>query len=632
MSNAEVSRAPATRPIIGLPIIGLLVAWILVCAFALWLRVDAIRGFWLIDADDHLRLVQVRDWMAGQSWFDVTQYRFEPPAGASMHWSRLVDLPLAAGIGLLTPLLGSVEAERVTLIMVPLLLLGLTMVFVFMIARRVMGGGGAVLAAALISIAPPVLLQLLPLRIDHHGWQLAMAALALLGLLLRDARVSGGVGGLAMATWMHVSIEALPLAVAAGAILGIRYIRAASERERLYAYLAALLAGSLLLFAATHLPTRWWAPYCDAVSPVYLLPLASATIIVLAGSRLPWLDRWPARALLLGGAAAIAGGVLLGVNPSCAASPFATLHPLVYRYWYLNVAEGLPIWRQPLSQAAMLLWLPLVGGFGTALALRNAGDDEGRRNWLTIGLLLAAAFLVSLSVFRAGGVSQLYALPGCAYFIIHFVRRAQRSTRPLVRVVVSAAVVLLPLPVMPAAAIKAFQPGTGAADKEWNECADARQLRPLASMPKARFLAPLNIGPALLHYTRHATIAGSYHRSNLAIRDMMVAFMSPPEQAEKIVRARGLDHVLICTTGAEAPMYGKDRRNSLIARLLRGQTPQWLEPVPLHAKGGVRVWRVRPVAVIALTRYPDQQRVQRVHSSRLDRRTTLRPERLYHRR
>ena len=39
---------------------------------------------------------QVRDWMAGQSWFDVVQHRLNPPLGVDMHWSRLVDAPIAA--------------------------------------------------------------------------------------------------------------------------------------------------------------------------------------------------------------------------------------------------------------------------------------------------------------------------------------------------------------------------------------------------------------------------------------------------------------------------------------------------------------------------------------------------------
>src|SRR5690606_39616972 len=47
------------------------------------------------DNDDVMRLVQVRDLLAGQGWFDLTQYRLGLDGGTLMHWSRLVDLPIA---------------------------------------------------------------------------------------------------------------------------------------------------------------------------------------------------------------------------------------------------------------------------------------------------------------------------------------------------------------------------------------------------------------------------------------------------------------------------------------------------------------------------------------------------------
>ena len=54
------------------------------------------------DPDDALRLAQVRDLIAGQSWFDLHQYRIDPlNGGVLMHWSRIVDVPLAALILLL---------------------------------------------------------------------------------------------------------------------------------------------------------------------------------------------------------------------------------------------------------------------------------------------------------------------------------------------------------------------------------------------------------------------------------------------------------------------------------------------------------------------------------------------------
>src|SRR3546814_17926766 len=77
--------------------------WLLLLALfwlaaAIWLvsqKWAAIKGLALPDTDDNLRLQQVRDWLGGQGWFDLRQHRMLPPEGADIHWSRLVDLPLA---------------------------------------------------------------------------------------------------------------------------------------------------------------------------------------------------------------------------------------------------------------------------------------------------------------------------------------------------------------------------------------------------------------------------------------------------------------------------------------------------------------------------------------------------------
>ena len=68
--------------------------------------VTSFRAGEMLSTDDAMRLVEVRDFLAGQGWFDLTQYRLSPPDGVPMHWSRLIDLPLAALIGALTPPLG----------------------------------------------------------------------------------------------------------------------------------------------------------------------------------------------------------------------------------------------------------------------------------------------------------------------------------------------------------------------------------------------------------------------------------------------------------------------------------------------------------------------------------------------
>src|ERR1700722_11002987 len=67
-----------------------------------------------MSTDDAMRLAEVGDWINGQGWVGPLQHRLDPPA-ASMHWSRVVDVPWAALILLLRPLIGTHGAEAVTL-------------------------------------------------------------------------------------------------------------------------------------------------------------------------------------------------------------------------------------------------------------------------------------------------------------------------------------------------------------------------------------------------------------------------------------------------------------------------------------------------------------------------------------
>ena len=77
--------------------------WLFVAAVPVWLGLAAV-SVWsdgarvpvaLPDSDDAMRLVQVRDLLAGQPWYDLMQYRLGAEPGPLMQWSRLVDAPIA---------------------------------------------------------------------------------------------------------------------------------------------------------------------------------------------------------------------------------------------------------------------------------------------------------------------------------------------------------------------------------------------------------------------------------------------------------------------------------------------------------------------------------------------------------
>ena len=91
------SRAadPVSRRAMHPVLLALLVALPIALAMS-WARTVTIwRTGTFFDTDDAMRAVQLRDWMAGQGWFDLTATRLDPPAGVFMHWSRVVDVPLA---------------------------------------------------------------------------------------------------------------------------------------------------------------------------------------------------------------------------------------------------------------------------------------------------------------------------------------------------------------------------------------------------------------------------------------------------------------------------------------------------------------------------------------------------------
>ncbi|RYD62212.1 MAG: AcrB/AcrD/AcrF family protein, partial [Sphingomonadales bacterium] len=113
-----------------------LLAWAVIAGWYLWQRWGLVNALALSDTDDNMRLMQVRGLLAGQDWYDLRQYRLSPPGGLDIHWSRLVDLPIAALILLFQPFTGTAMAERLAVGIAPLFPLAVTMLAMGAAVRR----------------------------------------------------------------------------------------------------------------------------------------------------------------------------------------------------------------------------------------------------------------------------------------------------------------------------------------------------------------------------------------------------------------------------------------------------------------------------------------------------------------
>ena len=150
--------------------LAVVIAWLGYVTWLLISRWGAIHGFSLGDTDDNLRLVQVRDWLHGQAWYDLRQHRLDPlHGGANIHWSRLVDLPIAGLMLAIRPFAGGLEAERWASGIAPLLPLLPLLGGLALVTRRLVGPIAAILALGTLLFAGSTMGMYQPLRIDQIG-------------------------------------------------------------------------------------------------------------------------------------------------------------------------------------------------------------------------------------------------------------------------------------------------------------------------------------------------------------------------------------------------------------------------------------------------------------------------------
>jgi hypothetical protein len=572
----------------------LLLFWVLTAALLIYARWSQIRGFGLGDTDDNMRMMQVRAWLSGQGWYDLRQYRMNPPYGADIHWSRLVDLPIAGLKIMFAPLVGGATAERIAVAVAPLLPMGVAFAGIAIAVRRLIAPQAFALAIAILLCAHSARGMWTPCRIDHHGWQLALLAVSLAALV--DPRRARGGAILAVSSILSfvIGLEMLPYLAAMGAILVLMWVRDGGQKRRLAAYGGALAGGAALgylLFASY--ANR--APVCDALSPVWLSVLVAAGAIAfcLAAASL---RSWALRLAL-----AAVGGALLAAGfayfwPDCLGRP-EHASPLLDKLWLSHVREARPIYRHDLQTIIAVCALPVFGLLGYAVMLwRHRREPERLMFWAAAALpaLLGASLLLWQS--RAGPAAQLLAVPGATGLAWVLIPLVWNSRYMLVRVLGTVLAFLLASGILVQQAAGLIPHKQSPALKPVNRanglCPSLWALRPVAMQPKGQVLTFVDLGPRLITVTRHDAIAGPYHRNGRDILDVMLAFRGSADNAYAIVARRHVDYVLICPGMSESTIYASEAPGGFYTQLARGKVPTWLSPVALPQASPYKMWRV----------------------------------------
>lgn len=553
------------------------------------------------DNDNLLRLVEVRDLLAGQGWFDLHQYRMGLEGGFVMHWSRLVDAPIAAIALAASALTGSVPlGEDVAQVLWPALLFWSTLFFTARAARS-FGGGGAVLPAILVGAAGYYFIGIYdPGALDHHNVQL-MLTMASLALLLEAParRWAALLSGLSAALTLAVGMETVPYVATIGLCVSLLFVAEPGGERAIARDFGLGFAGvAALAFVTTVSPSAWGAAQCDAFSVAQFVVAAIGGVGLAAIASIePAAGSWRRRLGSLAALGVVLGVVVAALFPQCLSAPYASLDPRLKELWLDHIDEAQSLFtlivNDPARVAARYA-TPLVAIVLMALRLRRAG---WRRQDSLVAALLAVAFIVGAWQVRGTTFSIAFAVIPLSAWIAKWRARAETSSSLGMALRLAAVWLVSINPVwtgVAAAASVAFEKGEAVADGAATDktCVKKATFAPLGGMAGTTVLTISNLGAPVLAYSGHRVFAGPYHRNVAGNLLALDAFLGSAEDARAIVEAHRVGLVAICRGNVETMILTRKAPQGFLAGLLRGSVPDWLEPI--SEKGSpIELYRVK---------------------------------------
>ena len=553
------------------------------------------------DTDDAMRMVMARDLLAGQNWYDLTAHRLNTPFGAELHWSRLVDLPLALLLALFTPFLGADMALVAAGTVWPMLLLAALLWVSARLAHRLVGPDGVLPALVLPVLSPTIIAEFAPGRVDHHNLVIVLTLAMVWAGVEAVRRPRGAIAcGLLAATALAIATEALPAIAAAILVMGLLWVADPTQARTMRNFGLAFAAGALVHLAIFRPPARWLEAACDVLSPVYvavaLVVGASFTLVsLLPAPRASW------QRFALLGAFAIVGmaGVVL-VYPQCLGGPYGELDPWLQENWIARIVEARPLFVTitELPAYAIAVGLPVLLAIVVVLARIRLVRDE-RAEWAALLVFLVCTALVMLIQVRGARLAIMPAMPAAAWLIVTCRRRylATRRPRAIAALIVSwlgFAGVVLSLLVM---GVVGLVPGRAQAISEARAgkepCLLPSAFADLAALPPERLMTPIDLGAHLMLYTPHEVVSAPYHRNQAGVRDTYRFINGPIAEARTILQERGIGLVVLCPAMAELGGIPSRAEDSFANLYAEGKLPPWLEDVSLPASP-LQVFAVMP--------------------------------------
>jgi hypothetical protein len=527
------------------------------------------------DTDDAMRLVEARALLHGRAWWDLIEPRMAPPAGLAVHWSRLVDAPIAALLGVFTTAFGTQMGETIVRAIWPVLLFVPTAWAWLKIAKRLGGEIALWTAACMAPLCFMVFNQFSPGRLDHHNVQLLLMAGMMLAALDLDRPRNAALMGGACALSLAVGFESLPVIVWAGGLIGVRYVLMNDSRgARAFGFALGCVAAIAFLVQT---PPAWWLRSgCDALQ-FNGAAGAAVTGLALAGAAHLQPKSLALRFGALAAAGALGGAAFFSLHPSCLQGPYADLDPRIGPIWLNRVGEARPLFALAGKETMLAIAMAMLpfGALGASVwAILNERRDQG---FIALTVLLAITTIIGVIQARGLIMATAVAIPLGATALARLPRldRVRPITAGLaLGLLASQGVALGILQVIVPAEVQAKEKQ---AVHDQQPCFKFSAFAAMARLQPGIVMADLDAGPFILANTTLSATSGPYHRLGAPIYDAMTVFYQKPEVAAATVARAGADYIALCRGGVFAT---EAKPGALGYALVNDAPPVWLTPLP----------------------------------------------------
>jgi len=545
------------------------------------------------DTDDYTRFIQVFNWLDGQSWFDMRLPQLYPQHVISMHWARLVDIPLAGFLIIFEVIAHffQLNPPRSGLAMVVAFIMPCILLFCFLklmraIARPMLGRGTAGLVCFIVPLCMQLIFQFLPMRVDHHAYVLIGAGISffalqnmVLGVRPRQMSV---LAGIAIGITMWNGAEILPMLLGFGFCMTLLMIL--SKRPAFIdgvIFGASLLVTTIFVLLVAKAPEARWATEYDSFSffhvmiGVYSLAFFAALFVC---------SRITKSTPILLAIALLAGLVDLSVFltqfPDFIAGPYAKVNPLLHQVFFPNIREAIPFFdawlklgdhfsstpNQVIGAAIYYmttrLFAPTIAVITSLYQLfKPRASSRVRSLWLLYAFF--TIFFTGLAMFwevRLITYAQLLSIVPMVWLMINYLKSLplHYTGRQLYGWEL---IVVLSFTVLPTVIIPGIIQGnklnpdimfylgnsTPMPCKNRSDVishlVDIHEQRGAATI-----MAQMDYTPEFMFFTKHRFIAAPYHRNDRGITDMVMFFRSKSDDvaARQIAKKLALDYVLVC--------------------------------------------------------------------------------------